>query len=164
MLNSSAPRTRYQAGVTSRDRDQASTSGRSTGGLVDQLARLHLPGQDDRAHDGDHEQDGGDLEGEEVVGEERLAELVDVGDAILEVVLGGLDGGAVGRTPASVGRAPVASPSVEAMARSGRASTASADHDGRDALAADGSIDRSSARSTPSSMRTKRNRTTMAPA
>ena len=58
----------------------------ATSGSSISSARLHLARQHHGADDRDHEEHAGDLEGEQVGGEERLAELVDVGARRVEEV------------------------------------------------------------------------------
>ena len=125
MANSTAPSDEVPGGRDLRDRDHAVASCASTGlcpaGMPSEqpppaprpqrptprdrrrVRSLHLAGEHHGADDGDHEQHRGDLEGEHVVGEQRLAELVDVGHRPVD--------GVADRRPRR--RAPVASPLVE---------------------------------------------------
>ncbi len=111
MAKRAAPSVRYQTPVTSnaaitappphwRSRHQLRPRPheplpRRDQRVVDLVGESGAPSQQHRAHDRDHEEDGCDLEGEEVAGEDRLAELLDVGDLGADGV-----GAVVGRTDA----------------------------------------------------------------
>ena len=106
------------------------------------------PREQHGAGDGDDQQDRGELEGEHVVVEQVVGELLDV------VVAGGVERRCPRRSCRGRGRRR------RSRARPARCPTTAAS--GR--WIGNGSIDRSSALSTPSSMITNRNSTTIAPA
>jgi hypothetical protein len=124
--------------------------GRATFGIARPLAR-----QQHRADDGDDEQHRGELEGEDVVAVQVDGELVDVG-----VVVTGVARGRDAVTRVDDERVTGADDRGSRRGRRGRSPSP------RRAAAGTGigSIDRSIAWSTPSSMSTNRNSTTMAPA
>ena len=106
--------------------------------VVDPVGLLHLAGEDDGADDGDHQEHRGDLEGEEVVGEERLAELLDVGLALVEAVRRPRDHLAGGLVDPGLGGPGAGGLEVGVGHGHDRQGEDGGGHDhGRDALAAD---------------------------
>ena len=155
MPNSTAARIRYHVGVGSIVGDHDDLPRRRSS------RPLLAAGQHDRAGDGDDQQHRRQLEGEHVVAEQVVGELADVG------VVRPAIAAAPRRRPATSRPAPTASGRRVAGRHDGgdRAGRRCRGPSPRPAGAGSGSrsVRRSSARSTPSSMITNRNSTTIAP-